>query len=430
MNILPLDFYQVITKTELNDCDRNILTMLYQPIMGHISLSLYLTLWSDLDNSEGISSEYTHCHLMEVMQTNLETIINARNRLEALGLLSVYYGGNETHKNYVYELYAPLTSKEFFSHPLLNVILYNTLGKKEYERVKSFFELPEIKLNKYENITKTFDEVFKVVTKTKVDYKAEYKDRVKGEIKFSSKHFDFNLFYASLPKTVYNNKKFSKEQENLILQLSYIYNIDELASAMLVKNSINEHGIVDEKELRKAASKWYQIEHSGKKLEVIDLTQPEHLKTKLTDDSKRAKMVYRFETETPYEFLKKSYNGVKPTTRDLKLIESLMIDQKLNPGVVNVLLDYVLLTNNKKLNKNYVETIAGHWKRLNIQTVEEAMKVAESEHKKYKKMIEKTSKTKTKKNEPLPDWFDKEFETVAPTEEELKELKEKIKKYS
>ena len=49
---------------------------------------------------------------------------------------------------------------------------------------------------------------------------------------------------------------------------------------MLVKNSINEHGIVDEKELRKAASKWYQIEHSGKKLEVIDLTQPEHLKNK------------------------------------------------------------------------------------------------------------------------------------------------------
>ena len=33
--------------------------------------------------------------------------------------------------------------------------------------------------------------------------------------------------------------------------------------------------------------------------------------------------------------------------------------------------------NHQKLNKNYIETIVGQWKRLNIETVEDAMKIVE-----------------------------------------------------
>ena len=50
-----------------------------------------------------------------------------------------------------------------------------------------------------------------------------------------------------------------------------------------------------------------------------------------------------------------------------------MLDQKLNPGVINVLIDYVLKVNNKKLNKDYIETIVGQWKRLKVETVVDAM---------------------------------------------------------
>ena len=59
-----------------------------------------------------------------------------------------------------------------------------------------------------------------------------------------------------------------------------------------------------------------------------------------------------------------------------------MVNQKLMPGVINVLIDYVLKTNNMKLNKNFIETIAGHWKRKNIETVSEAIEECRKEHKK------------------------------------------------
>ena len=134
-------------------------------------------------------------------------------------------------------------------------------------------------------------------------------------------------------------------------------------------------------------------------------------------------MVYTFENLTPYEFLKAKYKGAEPTTRDKRLIESLLIDQKLNPGVVNVLIAYVLKINDEKLNKSYVETIAGQWKRLNIETVEDAMRITEKEHKKNKKLINKTSKSrKTITKNDIPAWFDKELEKNDLTKEESEEM--------
>mgnify|MGYP002515624852 CR=1 FL=1 len=62
-------------------------------------------------------------------------------------------------------------------------------------------------------------------------------------------------------------------------------------------------------------------------------------------------MVYTFENISPYDYLRAKYKGAEPTSRDLKLVEHLLIDQKLQPGVVNVLISYVLKTNNEQLKK-------------------------------------------------------------------------------
>ena len=77
------------------------------------------------------------------------------------------------------------------------------------------------------------------------------------------------------------------------------------------------------------------------------------------------------------------------------------------------------------MNKSYVETLAGQWKRLNIETVEEAMKFAEKKHKEmYKAIHKKEDKPTTKKvkEEKLPAWFNKEQEINETTKEEQEEL--------
>lgn len=101
-----------------------------------------------------------------------------------------------------------------------------------------------------------------------------------------------------------------------------------------------------------------------------------------------------------------------------------MIDQKLNPGVVNVLISYVLQVNDQQLKKSFVETIAGQWKRLNVETVEDAMRLTEKEHKKLKKIIKPKEKIATKKEtkNDVPVWFNKDNEIDEANSEDVEEL--------
>ena len=210
--------------------------------------------------------------------------------------------------------------------------------------------------------------------------------------------------------------------------MAYTYGIDDYAMQGLVRNSLNEKGLVDKVELRKSCRNFYQFENNGKLPTLIYSKQPEYLKAPEGDHSKWAKMVYTFESVTPYDFLRSKYKTGEPSLRDLRLIESLLVDQKMNPGVVNVLIAYVLKINNQKLTKSYVDTIAGQWKRLNIETVEEAMKISEKEHKKLKRQLESKNKNQmvkskaTTKEEVVPDWFDKELKNEEMSEEEASEL--------
>lgn len=422
ITILPADTYTVINKTVLTNLDYKRLSMLYQPIIGYTAVSLYHTLVDDLDKSETISSDLNHHHLMATMQLKLEDIVIAREKLEAVGLLKTYYKKDSINQ-YVYLLYSPISAHEFFSHPILNVVLYNNIGKKEYEKVLNYFKVPKITLKDFEDITSSFDEVFSPVRGTLENQEEDIRKTSTSSITIG-KEMDFNLLMESIPKSRRNEKCLNEETKELIQNLSYIYHLDSLDMQGLVRNSLNERGFIDKNVLRKNCRDYYQFENYGNLPTLIYNKQPEYLKKPKGDSSKWAQMVYTFENITPYQLLKAKYKGAEPTDRDKRLIESLLIDQKLAPGVVNVLISYVLKINNEQLKKSYVETIAGQWKRLNIETVEEAMRITEKEHKKLKRMVGKEQSTKqvVKKEAPLPAWFHKNQEVEETSKEEQEEL--------
>lgn len=426
--ILPADTYVVVNKTVIKDLDRKLITMLYQPIIGYSATSLYFTLVDDLDKRELMSEDLTHHHLMSTMQLKLDDIVIARKKLEAVGLLKTYYK-KEHVNNYVYLLYSPMSASEFLNHPVLNIVLYNNLGKKEYDRIVDFFKVPKISLKDYEDISSNFSSVFTSVSGNILIENENIQKENTNKINLANK-VDFNLLISSIPSNMISPRCFNDDTKELINALAYTYDIDNLNMQGLVRNSINEKGLIDRTELRKNCRNFYQFENDGKLPTFVYSRQPDYLKTPQGDNSKWAKMVYTFETVNPYDFLRSKYKTGEPSLRDLKIIESLLVDQKMTPGVVNVLIAYVLKINNQKLSKNYIDTIAGQWKRLNIETVEEAMCISEKEHKKLKKQFEnKTSKqnqtvyhSKIQKKEELPDWFNKELKNEEMTEEDMKEL--------
>ena len=416
-NILPADTYKVFNRAFTQDKEKDIIVSLYQPIIGVLAVNLYLTLTNDLLEDKIESDFLPHQHLMGIMGTNLDEIVKARKKLEAIGLLKTYFR-EDTINNYIYVLYAPLSANEFLNHPILNVVLYNNLGKAEYDKIIDKYRTKKFSTKDYLDITTSFDKVFTSVNGYAFD-NPDIIDEKTRKIEIES-NIDISLIISGIPSKMVNAKCFNKESVDLIINLAYIYKIDNLNMQGLIRNSINERGMIDKEELKNACRNFYQFENNGKLPTVIYNKQPEYLKEPKGNNSNIAKMIYTFENVSPYEFLKNSYNNAEPTSRDKKIIENLMLEQKLSPGVVNVLIDYVLKINNKKLNKEFVEAIAGQWKRLNIETVKEAMEICRKEHKKVSKVVPKIKKETIDNN--LPEWFDKSFEKDSGKLDELEDV--------
>ncbi len=419
ITLLPADKYVVVNKTILTDKERKNVISLYEPIIGYAAVSLYLTLWRDLDRLELVSMDYTHHHLMSILKSDLESIKKARLSLEAVGLVKTYLKTREVN-SYVYELYSPLSPKEFFSHPILSVVLYNNLGKYEYELLKNEFKEYKVDLKEYEDITAPMDVTYKASSAVLFDAVGKKEAGIMME-----DQVDFDLLLSSMPKGVLNERSFTKKLKELINNLSFAYNLDTFKMVELLRLVINEKGFIDKEELRKSARKYYQYNNNGKLPTLVYRTQPEYLKNPVGDNTKRGKIIGVFENTTPYDFLRSKYKGSQPTNRDLRLLETLLVDLKLKPAVVNVLIDYVLKKNDNKLNSAFVETIAGQWKRLNIETAEDAMNVAEKEHKKYSKKI--TNPKVDKSIEPV--WFNETLEKENMSAEEQEELESILDKY-
>lgn len=422
ITLLPADKYLVVNKTVLTEVDRKNVVSLYEPIIGSVAISLYLTLWRDLDRLEFVSIDYTHHHLMTLLKSNLDAIKLARETLEAVGLLKTYLKQGEIN-SYIYELYSPLSAKEFFSHPIFNVILYNNIGKYEYDLLKQEYGTFKIDTKEYEDISKSFDGVFKTSSEL-VTFDAVGKETLPLNMQ---DQVDFDLLISSMPRGLVNERTFGKRMRELINNLAFIYQLDTLKMCEILRLSINEKGSIDKEELRKQTRKYYQYNHHGKLPTLVYRTQPEYLKSPEGDHSKRGRIIEVFKNTSPYDFLKSKYKGANPTNRDLKLLESLIVDLNLKPAVVNVLIDYTLKKNNNKLSVAFVETVAGHWKRQGVETASDAMTLAEKENKKYNKELPKTTRTVSKMEEPV--WFHETLEKEEMSEEERSEMESILNKY-
>ena len=421
ITLLPADTYTVINKTIITEEDRKNIISLYEPIIGPIAVCLYFNLLRDLRLNEFISKDYTHHHLMRIMNSSIETIKLARETLEGVGLIKTYYKEGEPN-SYCYEIYSPLSPKEFFASPIFNITLYNNLGKYEYELIKAEYELPKMDIHDYEDISKELNYTFK---SSSIYEPIDTQERKTQGIKLNG-IIDFDLLLSSMPKGILKSTTLNKKTKELIEQLAYIYNLDTLKMVEILRTVITENGTFDKDELRKSTRKYYQYNNSGKLPTIIYRTQPEYLKTPEGDKSQLAQIIYMFENTSPSDFLKIKYKGAKPTARDLKLLETLLVDLELQPAVVNVLIDYVLKKNNNKLNQSFVETIAGQWTRCNVETAEEAMNLAKKENKKYTKTTAKKS-SNIKKEEPI--WFNQEIKKEEMTAEEQQEIDDLLSKY-
>lgn len=455
MELLPIDRYKVSTNGLLHNYDRKLLTMLYQPLVGSKAFSLYMTLWGELEQERLFGKENTHHSLMVTMQMQLPEIYEERVKLEAIGLLHVYIKKENDIRKFVYELQPPLKPKQFFDDIVLSIFLYNRLSRAKYNQVKQYFLEEAFDMSSYEKITRSFNDVFGSFNHGQVEHAKEDlrlpeeaimpSEEAGSAPKLWNEFFNFSLFMEGLSALV-PRKAITEQVRECIVTLAYVYGIDEISMQNVILGTITDQHSIDIERLRKGARDWYQFEN-GQVLPVFhERTQPLHARTMKEKEptTQEEILIKQLEEISPKQLLIEISGGAEPTKADLQIIEDVMIKQKLAPGVVNVLIYYVMLRSDMKLSKSYVEKIAGHWARKKVATVQEAMALAKEENRQYQEWAETKKKgrsaRKSIRKEKVPDWLKgkkekKEEKQEQPSkndaaiEAERKQLEEELKKY-
>ena len=247
--VLPADTFVVFNKTILHNEDRKLLIMLYQPIIGYKSISLYFTLWNNLDRREIYSNECTHHHLMTNMQLRLSEIIEARERLEAVGLLKTYLK-KQNINNFVYELYSPISAYDFLNNPVLSTTLFNNVGKYEYEKILEYFKIPKVNLKDYQEITCSFTDVFESSNITEFEIVSSNLQKYATNKLNITPKIDLDNIISLIPDDMLNIRTLTKDTKDLIYKISFIYNYDDACMSELIRNSLNEKKMIDKKILR------------------------------------------------------------------------------------------------------------------------------------------------------------------------------------
>lgn len=394
-----------------------VLTLLYQPIIGPQAVSLFTTL-----NTLALKKQeqsLTHHLLLQLLNTNIEEFLEWRYKLEAVGLVSVYITEESHHITYV--LKRPMKARAFFSDGIINVFLNLKVGNVDYQALKQFFIEDAFKAEG-KNVSKPFNEVFDTTVLLRNSQTLQASPLPVSEMKREGveleKAFNEELLFALLKQFGLDDQILSDKLLDQINKIAFLYKLDESELARLIFDALDSDGFVNLEVFRKQAKQYFQFLNKGKPIEVVEVSQvnQETMISEANAASAKEKQLLIHLSQHPLSFLKFKQHQKEPVPADRQLVEWLVVDQQMPSGVVNVLIDYVLNISDGRLPKQLVEKIAGEWQRKEIDNTEKAIAQVKSTLKaKQKRENEKTIPAASKpsyqksarvvRQEQVPDWL-------------------------
>lgn len=441
---VPNDPYLIRVKRPISQAEIGYLLHLYQPLIGTMPIALYQTLFYNLSLANFSPVQGLHYGLMVTMAAPLDVIMKARHQLEAIGLLEAYQVDAEEERLLEYVLQPPHSPDVFFRDDTLSIMLLNRVGKEFYRKLRRRFagEEQPIQTGNRTKITKAFDEVFYHLSPSemKVEKGTEtyqflqateeegplpsFDPHEKTVRSYSDSRLDFEFLAASLPKMVKRQNVLTKAVQAELDNLAFTYGLDnEIMARLLQEPVVIPEDEVDLNALRRRVKDWYSRENGrvpkiAARDEIVfqsdtEAKEQEHL---LTEAENHARLLASL---SPLQLMEYYQRGGKIAPADQKIVEELLEQYQLPPGVVNVLLEYVMLAYDRQLPKDIIYKIAGHWKRHNIQTVQEAKRQArqfylerksgktlffdkKTEREQKKTASQRTSAVKNKRKDEIP----------------------------
>lgn len=378
----PHDGFAVYRYFFFNHNHLDILNRLYVPLIGTQAIGVYH--YMNQFVNESVSETLTHYTIMNELKVNLLEFRKSMDALEAIGLIKTYVKHSHEQSYFIYEVIQPPTAYQFFNDPMLSVYLYNEVDNKRYKRLKAYFEKNEPNLTGFQQVTRKFTDVFKVPQNNiNVDSSPIIKESTYSGIDLSNETFDFDMLKEMLQTHFISSEILTKEARQLIIQLATLYGLTPDSMKRIILNSITSNQQLSFEEMRKHARSYYLIEHN-QQLPELQLKTNESNQSLSETQNAHALENNKTSTDEWFDLLEQtspidmlsSWSESEPTLQQKRMIEELIEREKLSFGVINILLQFVMLKNDMKLPKTYIFEIASNWKKLGIKTAQQAYNYA------------------------------------------------------
>ena len=345
MKLLASNTYQIEIENLVSQNCMTSLMLLYQPIMGHEAVSLYLTITAESRHNKTLS-EFSR--LLSITNMNIITLQNAIEKLIEFNLLDLYVDSDENR--FVFHIRPCLSTENFFRHKVYSRLLLKYQGAENSDvtlsRLKKMYydkkDMTLIKKDLQANIFNDWDEI------RELEYDRLRRDRgiEPGQQSYSNSfNYEKFLSMATVINLPYEVRTF--ENMNRIGELACTYGISPERMLQHVGHSINlSKNILNINRLT------YLVNRDNKTEEELNPDNP-----------------YKVSCVS---FLQNKLGDLPVIDYHKRILNSLVENFKMKPEVVNVLVEYVMSRSSNGLTKNFAETTALIWKQHNVDSVEKA----------------------------------------------------------
>lgn len=376
---------KILIPSVISQEDIKVLTLFYQPLLGMGAYAMYLTLYELSNLDTGVSETYLQKELLDILNIKTKDHLKYRHRLEALGLLVVYENINE----YVYSLKTPLTAKEFLNDTILGSYLQDQIGEDQIKKLIKLFRLGQVDLTSYENITKSFNEVYAIKEVELLQTGNHLRGHSRnGGTKINYDKFNYDLFIEKIPTRYKRNHLFNPVVKENICKIAFIYQFDNDDIYQVYTRSSTRGEFPSEEVLRLQASLYYQEKNEQPTPEIVEKS----------DD-----LAVKLDKISPQNIIK-MYS--KRDNISVDLDTALAFSQRTDAplGVYNAIILYTINEKEGILpNVKYLEKVLNTWQNNGVRTTQDAIS--------YMNQLDSesaTTKTRGRKHDKSiePDWLE------------------------
>lgn len=382
--------YKITLNFDLSNYDIKVLSLLYMPLINMASFSMYMALYSYhyLKPNVIIDEHQLLDHF------NLKTTLfkQAREKLEAFELLETYQKENEI----VLKLKSPLTAKQFLSDTIFGSYLQAELGATYIESMIAQFQMDVSHLDHYDNMTKSFDEVFEVKHHKKVDIPHALFGNGGHQARASVPEFPFETWIETLPKRYQQAAMYRASYQQHLAHIAFIYQLTpEQLKELILKLSPEQ--ALDQRALNLQARLFLESIHQS-------------LTIKTKEEGSLEAQIARV---SPFYIIEK-YALKEVQGLALQTVADLTERHAVDMGIINVLVMFVLKRKDGVLpHLHYLEKILQDWLYKGVRTTEDALKMISELEVKYTPKVSKTQKSVE------PDWLESYFSELKKKESAL-----------